>query len=711
MSFLLKRSWIAAVALFVAVAPDGTLAQDQAEPFRLARILGDRMVLQQGKPITVWGWAKAGSAVDVTLTQDASAGNAFVAKAVEQGTRRPDTAPSSDAYAVTMQYVERNPPPAISLHQRVVAGKDGRWDARFDPVTASFRPTWIAAVNDGSVRVATDVLIGEVWVCAGQSNMAWGNFNRKGREVASADFPGLRYIAWEDSWYQPLEDVRRNITWRQCSPVNAERFSAVPYLYGLFLHRYLKVPVGVINVARGGTLGQTWCMREELNGIDSDIVRTVLSDYDAETARWDDAGEVERILTSWKRDCDVARAAHAEKRAKAETEGKKKPRLRLPKRPGDPRSGWSPPAGLFNATVMPIRDLGVRGVLYYQGENNNFMRWTRYEHTFPRVPASFRKAFRDETLPFGCISQPGWGSFGMDPELATVAEGYAIVRDIQRRALADDPNGAMIATYPTGNSYIHPGEKIPVAEYASLWALAKVYEKPVVHRANAFQRLVRKGEKLHLFFDADPVVYDRWKHIENNAAWQVVPCARQGNAAFQGFIVAGADRRWYPAQAKHNKLDGKWTIAVWSDLVPEPAAVRYGWANWPTGNMVGRERLPLPTFRTDDWPIPTGMDYTEEAKKASQKRLEELRALAKRQALDRKIRQLLIDLPKLESDLHRGDAAAAIRAKLARLAATLDELQASRRLTRAIKRDHPGVAEAVEAMRKQIEELRKRMGR
>ena len=294
---------------------------------------------------------------------------------------------------------------------------------------------------------------------------------------------------------------------------------------------------------------------------------------------------------------------------------------------------------------MPIRHLGIRGVLYYQGENNNFMRWTRYESTFPKVPVSFRKAFGEDNLPFGCISQPGWGNFDLDPEVATVAEGYAIVRDIQRRALANDPHGNMIATYPTGNSYIHPAEKLPVAEYASLWALAKVYKKPVQHTGNTYREMKVRDNKLYLFFDIDPIVRERWKNVTKQAYWQVLPCPREGNAEFTGFIIAGKDQRWYPAKGRHTKLDGDWCIELTSDLVTEPVAARYGWANWPTGNMVGRNRIPMPTFRTDNWSIPEGVNYSKDAQDQSKQQLQELRQLGEQQALDRKIRQAQIDLP------------------------------------------------------------------
>ena len=114
-----------------------------------------------------------------------------------------------------------------------------------------------------------------------------------------------------------------------------------------------------------------------------------------------------------------------------------------------------------------------------------------------------------------------------------MAEGYAIVRDIQRRALANDPHADMIATYPTGNSYIHPAEKLPVAEYASLWALAKVYKKPVQHIGNTYRETKIQDNKLYLFFDIDPIVLERWKDVTKQAYWQVLPCPREGNAEFQ----------------------------------------------------------------------------------------------------------------------------------------------------------------------------------
>ena len=688
-------------SIFIAIALTSPVTAQDVEELRFSKIISDNMVLQQQKPITLWGWAKPEADVKVTMTQDATLGMSAVEKLGESSVAGKD----NETYTVTIQYLEKNPPKFDTQELKAKAGKDGRWSVQFPPAKASFQPTWLIAESGEKMAVARNVLIGEIWLCAGQSNMGWSNFNRKDREAASADFPGLRYIAWDDSWYKPLADVRQKIQWQECSPQTALRFSAVPYLYGTFLHRYLKVPVGIINVARGGTLGQTWCLREELDNIEGDLMETVLAEHDAQTAIWDDPKQVAGLMEEWEKACDTVRKEHVAKVAKAE--GKKEPRLRLPKKPGDARAGWSPPAGLFNATVMPIRQLGLRGVLYYQGENNNFMRWTRYESTFPKVPASFRKAFGDDTLPFGCISQPGWGTFGIEPELAAVAEGYAIIRDIQRRALKDDANAGMIATYPTGNSYIHPAEKLPVAEYASLWALARVYGKKVVHRGNQFTEMKKKDGKLFLFFDQDPVVHDRWKHIENNASWQVLPMPREGKAPILGFVIAGANRHWHPAKAQETKLDNQWCIELSSDLVKEPVAARYGWANWPTGNLVGRERIPVPTFRTDNWPIPEGMNYSPEAKQTSEGKIKALRETAQRQAMERRIAQMQIDLPALEQDLNKGDARAQIESKIRRMETLLNEFKTDSWLSRQLKEYDPHFAGKLEALRKTVSDLKK----
>lgn len=186
---------------------------------------------------------------------------------------------------------------------------------------------------------------------------------------------------------------------------------------------------------------------------------------------------------------------------------------------------------------------------------------------------------------------------------------------------------------------------------------------------------------------------------ENNASWQVLPQPYQGKAPIEGFIIAGKDRRWYPAKAQERRVDGTWTIDVWSDLVDEPVAVRYGWANWPTGNLVGRERLLVPTFRTDDWPIVEGVSHSPEAKKASDDKIKAMQEEGEKFALDRKLRQPQIDLPKLETELYRGDAKKQLESKLARIELILDELQKDPWLSQNLEKASPTAVEQVKAMR------------
>ncbi len=747
----ISRTFAASILALLSAAAMAVPPEKAPPAFRLAKIFGDNMVLQQDKPVRIWGWAPAGAKVAVTLTQDRQAGEKAVAETTriaEASPVRPAKAsqpapPDPNGRSVTVVYVEKNPPAPINETLEATAGADGKWLAEFKPAKASFQPTWVIARQGQEILTVRNVLIGELWVCAGQSNMVMKEFERMDRETESADFPALRYVEWDDSWYRPLDDVKKAVAWQACSPETAANFSAVPYLYGMFLQRYLKVPVGIINVSRGGTDGKTWCMREELDNIDNDIIKAVLKKFDSEADGWEDPDQVAKIMDRWQKACDAARAKHEldlakhkQELAKFQAEAKPKPgvkppvepKLRLPAKPSaGVRSGWSPPAGLFNATVMPIRQLRIRGVLYYQGETQAYQLWTRYEYTFPKIPVSFRKAFGDADLWFGCIDMPGWGTYGEDPEVAAADGGYQVVRDIQHRALKGDAHAGMIAAYWTGNSSIHPKEKLPVAEYASLWALANVYGKPVVHRAPQYQKMVVRDDKVYLFFDTDPVLLERLQSqiarvnavraknkdpkVDKLRPDALLPCPREGNAEYKGFTIAGGDQRWYPASARHAMLDGNACIELSSDLVKQPVAARYCWERWPTGNLVGQGNLPVHAFRTDDWPLPVAEleIYPQEVQLQIRARLAEALAAGQKQALDRKLRQAMIDVPKLEASIYIKGADGVDRlvaAKIARLESILDELKGQSWHLRNLLKDHPGLAAKIDAVRKAAEALK-----
>lgn len=675
------------------------VAGEEEPSLRFARVFGDHMVLQQGKPLRVWGWARPAAQVAVSITEDAK-----VAKPFLEEVKQPAEEPKHE---VRMGYVEVNALRFRPQQRTTKADGEGAWEVAFDPVAASFTPKFIVARSGDEGAAIGDVVVGEVWVCTGQSNMVMGNWCAKDIEAPGADFPGIRYFRVDASYYKPLEDLEGRPRWVVCSPEAAVRFSAVPCIFARFMHLYLKVPVGVINNARGGTLAMTWCSRGELEAIDFKPVQDILRAYDAETTKWEKAEERERIMKEWETRCGEARARWEKEAAKARKEGREPRRLRLPRRPGDPRRGWSPPAGMFNAVVWPIRRLAVRGVLYYQGENNQFGRWTQYEYTFPRVIASWRKAFGEPELPFGIITLPGWGNYEEEPEVACVADGYAIIRDIHTRTHERTPNTGLITTYDVGNSYIHPAWKRPVGERAARWALVKVYGKTDLrYRGPKLREVKKEGNKLLLYFSPDPLIERSRKEGKELPWWAAVPVTRQGSADYRGFVIAGSDRRWYPAKARLNK--GKQCLDVWSPLVEDPVAVRYGWAQWPRGNLCGNHNLPVPTFRTDDWPIPEMFGHEPELRKRCEERIRELRKAAELQALDRKLREALMSLGEVERQLFMGryqrDPAKLLESKARRIAMTLDEME-SESVKRLYDKDNPVVARKIKAVRSALGEL------
>ena len=239
--------------------------------------------------------------------------------------------------------------------------------------------------------------------------------------------------------------------WRECSPENAQRFSAVPYLFGTFPHRYRKAPWH----HQRGSWRHSWSdlvPTGELESIDDKIIRTVLADYDAETAVWDDPAQVEGLMKQWEADCDKVRADHEEKLNKAKAEGKKPPRLRLPKKPGDARSSWSPPAGLFNATIC--RYVICSGVPTIR-RKQQLHEVDCYERTFPKFQCFARHFEMRVTI---WLHRPtGLGQLWHRSGLATIAEGYAIVRDIQRRALRGSTFG--YDCHLSHRQFLHPSSR------------------------------------------------------------------------------------------------------------------------------------------------------------------------------------------------------------------------------------------------------------
>ena len=615
---------------------------------RVANIFNDNMVLQQEKPIRVWGWADSGKTVNVTLTEDKNVAADFL----------PEEEPPQDnsTRSVTLVYQEENAHPFEPQTRTATADDKGYWEVAFAPVTASFTPKYLVCTSGKEGVALGNILIGEVWLASGQSNMEWPYYFEQMIEKPGAVYTGIRYTErfgngheshWDAPWYKPKPDLFERADWFECDPKTVDHCCGVAYWFAKTLHFYLKVPVGIVNNARGGTVAYAWCGRERLDSIKNAKVQTILDNYDARAAEWETQTGRQRVLERAKREFEEVNIARWKKEAEeAKAEGRETPRKPDFRAPRDPRKGHSEPSGMYNGVVLPIRKLAVRGVIWYQGENNAFSRWTQHQHTFPHVIPSFREAFGDPNLPVGVFDLAGCGDPETPVELSCVLGGFAIIRDTLTKYTAKDPYAWLIPIYDVGHMNIHPLNKLPAGMRGARWALSRVYgKKNICHRGPRFKEMKIEGDKALIYFETDPNMWD-WQYDKDNTYTPVTEQGASREANIRGFAIAGADRRWYPAKARRDEK-GR-CLEVWSDLVSAPVAVRYGWAGNPDANLAHEwyDNLPVPTFRTDDWPIPGafGSEYSREYEATMRAVTHYLRLIAEAEEADRKIRQAFIDI-------------------------------------------------------------------
>jgi sialate O-acetylesterase len=598
---------------------------------RFANIFGDHMVLQQGKPVRIWGWASPGADVTVTITES---DREVASIAGEDALQRPHQRQGEQVErGVLIKYVERNSPSFKTVSANASADQDGLWVVTLRPLSASFAPKYIVALAGDQRAAIVDVPVGEVWVCSGQSNMQWGlgGDTEWDVESESADYPAVRYCSLGKWSAKPLKDLADRVNWVGLSADydRLNRVSGVSYYFAVRLHRYLKVPIGIVHNAVGGTLAESWTSRKALEGLPQ--LRGFLEDFD-------------KSVTEWPQEKRRREVEYEAKVAKAKAEGRRPPRpLRLG---GGPTESRNLPGACHNGMVLPIGRLAVRGALFFQGENNSIGKWDIYRYSFPKLIDDWRSTFGDPDLPFGIISLFGFSQPQRDrePELDALPPGlfwYAAIRDVHFRTFESTAHTGLIAAFDVGDAdNIHPHRKGTVGQRAARWALAKVYGKPVAYTGPVYRAMRAEGDKIKLFFDLDP-------KADPNGPWYAsCPITRAGE--YSGFVIAGEDRHFYPAKVRRN--DKEHCLEVWSEHVPKPAAVRYGWANYPDGNVIGIEHLPAHPFRTDDWPLLEQPPYEKQARRAWDQSLKELRDNAGRRVWQRKLKEVHSLLSELKRD-------------------------------------------------------------
>ncbi|MBK9120414.1 MAG: 9-O-acetylesterase [Phycisphaerales bacterium] len=499
-----------------------TLATTAGAAVRLPHIFGAGMVVQRDQPIPVWGWADSGETVTIEF---------------------------ADSTVFT------------------TANDTGQWSVTLPPRAAGGPHT--LTIRATNTLKLDDVLVGEVWLCSGQSNMEWGlrSSSDPDTTIAAADYPRIRFFRVPHrATPEPQDDVEGE--WQICTPENVGTgggwnvgFSAVAYHYGRILHTELDVPVGLILSAWGGTRIEPWTPSAGLALLPTlgDILTATEQAQSSHLAATRDA------LAAFEAWLPNARAA-VERGA---------PPAPPPAWPVHPLEQPSGPTALYNGMIHPLVPFALRGVIWYQGESNH-PDGMLYRDKMEALIRGWRLVWNQGDFPFYYVQLAPYGLIYTGEQLPRIWEA-------QMAALAL-PQTGMAVTVDIGDVHdIHPKNKHDVGHRLALWALANTYGRA---------ELVYSGPLYAGMTAEDGRVRIRFRHTGGGLA------TRDG-AAPSHFEIAGVDRRFVPAQAV---LDSD-TVVVHSEAVPEPVAVRYAWSQRAEPNLMNREGLPASPFRTDNWPV------------------------------------------------------------------------------------------------------------
>ncbi len=468
--------------------------------------------------------------------------------------------------------------------QRMVttADQSGRWKVSLHPET--YGGPHELTVQSGAQRITVkDLMVGEVWLCGGQSNMQW-TVSQSGdaeHEVAAADWPGIRLYAEPlHVATEPQNDARGR--WAVCDPVTAADFSAAAYYFGRHMHKELGVPIGLVLVAWGGTPAEAWTSNRTLCGNENLSVVTdrynkylaehpdILSEYQAAADRFVE----HRAQTGPEHQVDPRPSPSAYARS-AQT----RYLFDTLRRQDEPQVSYGPahfqsPSGLYNGMLHPIAPYGVRGAIWYQGESNVGEPGV-YRHLLPAMIADWRVLWQDKGLPFGIVQLANVGPI---QSLPNADSGWAHVRDVQRIVASETPGTGLIVTIDIGDvELVHAPNKQEVGRRIALWALATVYDRPIVYSGPVPLHAIHKGDRINVTYDytGDGLMTD-------------------DGGTVRGFTLAGADGEYHWADVQ--VLDDT-RLAVRSGKVSTPKFIRYRWAENPVGNLINSEGLPATPFQ------------------------------------------------------------------------------------------------------------------
>ncbi len=452
-----------------------------------------------------------------------------------------------------------------------VADDNGHWRGEL-PAMPAGGPYDLTIESAEDTIVIRNVLIGDVWLCGGQSNMMFALSRATGGDALAAEsYPDIRMVRVDAPVRgRPTRDYTGG-SWMHWEEA-AGGFSAVAASFAREIHQRTGVPIGLVLCGAGGTPAESWTPYASMatNPAVSDMTTIV----DAAIAK-----HIE-LLENYPENY----AAWLEESIEADREGRQV--TRPPHLPADIRVNPYRPSGLYNGGIAPLAGLAIKGVIWYQGESNGNFAY-QYRELFPALISGWREAWKRPDLPFLFIQLPTY----LPPRNPDQPCSWAELREAQLMTWQRVPHTGMAITIDLGadrddprQDMLHPPNKIPMGQRLALVARALVYGEEIVYSGPIYHAMTLKDGRVQLEFT----------HTGSGLV------AKGDGSPLHAFVIAGEDRQFVPAEAR---LEGE-MVTVWSPDVPAPAAVRYNWA-WdprPMGNLYNREGLPASPFRTDDWP-------------------------------------------------------------------------------------------------------------
>ncbi|MSU49010.1 MAG: sialate O-acetylesterase [Opitutus sp.] len=541
-----RSTWTESLRLSLILTALGLALAARAE-VTLAPLFTDRAVLQRDKIVPIWGRADVGEKITVTFA----------------GQRREST-------------------PAA----------DGRWIVLLDPLASSTQGTELTVAGKNTITLR-DIVVGEVWLCSGQSNMeftvearpGWQANSRAanaGAEIAAANFPLIRHVRIAQTVAEMPADTVKTGGWETATPQTVGGFTAVGYFFARDLYQKFGVPVGIVHSSWGGTPVESWMSPAALASDPAFKVvgerwqRTVAdfpatqTAYEAKLAEWTQADANAKNAPPAKAlpPTKAKGAPKADPAAAYREWLRKNPRPRAPRGPGDP---WTP-AGLFNGMINPLLPYALRGALWYQGESNAG-RAAEYHALFTAMIKAWRAHSAQGDIPFYWVNLANYSVADTD------GRSFASLREAQTKALALPNTGQAIAIDIGNAKDIHPTNKQEVGRRLALLAKRRVYGMTGDDTGPTFVGATREGATLRV----------RFAQASGGLVAHEKPV--------QALELAGEDRVFHPADGKIDRD----MLVVSSPAVRAPVAVRYAWTNAPEANLYNGTGLPAVPFRSDEW--------------------------------------------------------------------------------------------------------------